>query len=175
MKSVNKNHIKKIIFIALFAAITCIFTMIHLFPSPLGGYVHIGDCFVLLAGFILGPVSGGIAAAVGSAFADLFLGYAGYAAATFIIKFIMAFFSACFVKWLSKLKYPVVGKIVGGLVAEAVMVGGYYLFSAVFLGVGFSKALVTIPGDTFQGAVGIIFAIIISEILRKSKIEEKLF
>lgn len=170
----RRNHTKKIILTALFAAVTCVFTMIHLFPSPLGGYIHIGDCFVLLSGFILGPIYGSIAAATGSALADLFAGYAGYAAATFIIKFLMAFFASLLFKTLLKAKLPIVGRILGGLAAEAVMIGGYYLFSAVFLGVGFVMALETIPGDAIQGAIGIIMAIIISEILRKSELDKRI-
>ena len=133
----NSNHIKKLVLTALFAAITCIFTMIHLFPSPLGGYIHIGDCFVLLSGFYLGPVYGAFAAGIGSSLADLFAGYPTYAVATFII-----------------------------------MVGGYYLVSAVFLGAGFAAGLQTLPGDAVQGGMGIVFAIVISEILRKSKADK---
>lgn len=168
----NSNHIKKLVLTALFAAITCIFTMIHLFPSPLGGYIHIGDCFVLLSGFYLGPVYGAFAAGIGSSLADLFAGYPTYAVATFIIKFVMALVAALIVKGMSKMRFPIIGKIVGGIVAEVIMVGGYYLFSAVFLGAGFEAGLATIPGDFFQGGMGIVFAIVISEILRKSKADK---
>lgn len=162
-------HLKRLVLTALFAAITCIFTMIRLFPSPLGGYVHLGDCFVLLSGFYLGPLYGGLAAAIGSAFADLFTGYLNYAVATFIIKFVMAFAAALIVK---KLRIPTLAKILSGLVSETVMIGGYYLFSAVFLGAGFIGGLATIPGDAVQGGMGIAFALILSEILRGSKADK---
>ena len=168
----NSNHIKKLVLTALFAAITCIFTMIHLFPSPLGGYIHIGDCFVLLSGFYLGPIYGACAAGIGSCLADLFAGYPIYAIATFIIKFLMALVAALIFKKTSGMKFPIVGKIIGGLVAELIMIVGYYLFSAVFLGAGFAAGLATIWGDLFQGGMGIVFAVIISEILRKSKADK---
>lgn len=162
-------HLKKLVLTALFAAITCIFTMIHIFPSPLGGYVHLGDCFVLLSGFYLGPIYGAVAAALGSAFADIFSGYFGYAIATFVIKFLMAFVAALIMK---KVKPSLIGKIVGGLSAEIIMVGGYYLFSSVFLGAGFVAGLATLPGDAVQGGMGMVFAVIISEILRGSKADK---
>ena len=63
---------KKIIITALFAALTCVATMIVKIPTPTMGYIHPGDAIVLLSGFILGPVYGGLAAGIGSAFSDLF-------------------------------------------------------------------------------------------------------
>ena len=58
-------------------------------PLPYG-YVNAGDIFVLLAGFCLGPLYGGAAAALGCALADLLCGYAIYAPATSVIKFAVA-------------------------------------------------------------------------------------
>ena len=52
------------------------------------------------------------------------------------------------------------------------MIVGYYLFSAVFLGAGFAAGLQTLLGDAVQGGMGILFAVIISEILRKSKADK---
>lgn len=171
-ETTTQKHIKKVILVALFAALCCVFTMIHIMPSP-NGYVHIGDCFVLLSGFLLGPVAGGIAGGVGSALADLFAGYPVYIAPTFIIKFLMAFLAAYSFKCLSKLKLPFVGRIVGGLIAELVMVGGYYLFEAIVYS-GFGGALAAVPGNLIQGGIGIVFAIVISEIMRKAKLDLKL-
>ena len=38
-------------------------------PSPLKGYLNLGDCAVLLAGWLLSPVYGFLAAGLGSALA----------------------------------------------------------------------------------------------------------
>ena len=40
----------------------CVATMVVQIPLPTG-YVNIGDCFVIISGFLLGPVYGGFAAA----------------------------------------------------------------------------------------------------------------
>ena len=65
---------KKLIFAALFAALTCVATMIIKVPTPTMGYIHPGDSIVLLSGFLLGPLYGGLAAGIGSMFSDLFGG-----------------------------------------------------------------------------------------------------
>ena len=71
---------RKLVYAALFAALTCVMTMIVKIPVPAtGGYVNLGDCVVLLAGWVLGPMYGGAAAGLGSMLADLVSGYPLYA------------------------------------------------------------------------------------------------
>ena len=85
-----KTKTQKIVMAALLAALACIATMIIKIPSPLKGYINLGDCIVLLAGWMLLPKYGFLAAGLGSALADLFSGYVIYAPATFVIKGVMA-------------------------------------------------------------------------------------
>ena len=70
------TRIKTLVFAALLAALVCVATMVIQIPSPANGYVNLGDCFVLLSGWLLGPLHGAAAAGIGSMMADLFLGYA---------------------------------------------------------------------------------------------------
>ena len=77
------KKILSLVIAALFAALTCVATMIFTIPLPGKGYLNTGDCFVILSGCLLGPVYGGLAAGIGSALADLILGYALYAPGTF--------------------------------------------------------------------------------------------
>ena len=71
----NLNQ-KKLVTAALFTAFTCVATMSIRIPTPgTGGYIHPGDALVILSGVILGPGWGFLAAAVGSAMADLLGGY----------------------------------------------------------------------------------------------------
>ena len=86
----NKNATQKMVIAALLAALTCVATMIIKIPSPLKGYMNLGDCVVLVAGWMLSPLYGFLAAGIGSALADLFSGYVVYAPVTFAIKGIMA-------------------------------------------------------------------------------------
>ena len=52
---------KQIVMAALIAALACIATMIIKIPSPLKGYINLGDCVVLLAGWMLLPAYGFLA------------------------------------------------------------------------------------------------------------------
>ena len=84
------SRTKKIVMAALMAALTCVATMIIKIPSPLKGYLNLGDCIILTAGWLLYPGYGFLSAGLGSALADLFSGYVIYAPATFVIKGLMA-------------------------------------------------------------------------------------
>jgi uncharacterized membrane protein len=86
----NKTTVSGIhanIYSALFSALVCVATMAVRIPTPgTGGYIHLGDAFVIMAGVMLGAHHGGLSAGLGSALADIFSGYAFYAPATFVIK-----------------------------------------------------------------------------------------
>ena len=84
----QKMHLKtkKIVMAALMASMTCVATMIIKIPSPMQGYMNLGDCIVLLCGWMLAPGYAFFAAGIGSALADIFSGYVIYAPATFVIK-----------------------------------------------------------------------------------------
>ncbi|MBQ1334585.1 MAG: ECF transporter S component, partial [Clostridia bacterium] len=66
----NDARVKRIIMVSLFAALVCVATMVIRIPSPTGGYINPGDAVVLLAAFLLGPIWGAVAAAIGSSLAD---------------------------------------------------------------------------------------------------------
>lgn len=157
---------------ALFAALACISTMVIQIPTPTNGYVNMGDCFVLLAGFILGPVYGGLAAGIGSMLADIFSGYAYYAPATFVIKALMAvaayFVAKYMVKLIEKASFAnAAATVSAAVVAEIIMIGGYFVFAAVFLGSGLG-AVAGIPGNLVQAAFAIITAPLLYALVSKS-------
>ena len=59
-------NIKKLVLAALMAALTYVATSIVQIPSPMQGFVNLGDCIVLLSGWILGPWWGAAAGGIGS-------------------------------------------------------------------------------------------------------------
>ena len=140
---------KKLVTAALFAALACVATMIIKFPSPLKGYLNIGDCIVLLCGWMLSPVYGFVAAGLGSGLADLLSGYLVYAPATFIIKGLMALI-ACYT-------FKLIRKSLG-----------YYVFEGFMY--GFIASAVNIPANAIQGIVGLILGTILIKAFEKSKI-----
>ncbi len=161
------KKIKKIIISALFAALTFCATFVIKLPTPTGGYVHLGDSIVLLSGWLLGPVWGALAAAVGSALSDLLGGYSTYVLPTFIIKGFVALIAWGTYSLLSKknLVFTVISGVLGGIVT----VVGYYLVEAIFLGYGFVGALVGIIPNVVQAFFGAVCAMIIMQIFKKNK------
>lgn len=98
MEKKNISSVKRITLIGMLAAVVCVVT---LFRFPLfGSKVHFANTMCLIAGLLLGPVSGGMAAGLGSAIYDLLLG--GYGAVealvTFVNKFAMAWACAMLVR-----------------------------------------------------------------------------
>lgn len=153
----------KIVLSAMLAALICVATMIITVPSPLGGFLNLGDGFVLLAGWLLGPWYGFVSAGLGSALADLFLGYAFYVPGTFMIKGVSALLCA----WLTRgLSNRPVRRIAAGLVAEVEMVVGYFAYSAVLGGEGWG-AIVSVPGNLVQGAAGICVFTVLAILFEK--------
>lgn len=148
------NTTKKIVFAALLAALACVATMIIKIPTPLGGYIHAGDAVVVLAGFLLGPVWGALAAGLGSALADVISGYVLYAPGTFVIKAVVALLAG----WIigtKLIKNEFAKALVAGIIGGIVMVGGYMLYEAVFMGFGVGAAA-NIPMNCIQGAFGAV-------------------
>ena len=163
-----KTKTQKIVMAAMLAALVCVATMIVKIPSPLKGYLNLGDCVVLLSGWILSPVYGFLAAGIGSALADLFSGYVTYAPATFIIKGIMALIAYFGFAWFQKKMPALPSRIISGVFAEVFMVLGYLLFEGVLY--GFVPSLVNIPANAIQGLAGLILGIVLIKIFEKSKI-----
>ena len=99
----NSDALTRVIFGAVMAAIICVITT---FRIPLGqSKVHLANGMCLLAGLLLGPVTGGLSAGLGSALYDVLLG--GYdfinALITFVSKFAMAWVTAMLFRgWLRR-------------------------------------------------------------------------
>ena len=161
----DNNKTRKIVLAAMFAALCCVATMIIKIPSPLKGYLNLGDCIVLLSGFMLSPVYGFLAAGLGSALADIFSGYIVYAPATFIIKCVMALIAYYGFKMLEKKVGTTPSRIISAIVAEIVMVLGYFVFEGFMY--GFIPSAVNIPANAVQGVAGIIIGVILAKIFDK--------
>lgn len=160
----NKK-ILRIVMAACLAAFTCLSTMISV---PLAfGYVHVGDALVLLCGYLLGPLYGFLAAALGSALADLLLGYVIYAPLTFFLKGGMACLIALIVLRKTK-RAALLSSFLGAVLAELLMAAGYFVFETLLYGVG--GALSTLPMNLLQGGITLCIAPLLFSLLPKRKL-----
>lgn len=169
MNNINNNRTQKIVISALLASLVCVATMIIKVPSPLKGYINLGDCVVLLCGFMLSPVYGFLAAGIGSALADIFSGYVVYAPATFIIKGLMALIVFFGFKLCNKRLGNFTSRLIAGFLAETVMVLGYFVFEGFLY--GFEPSIVNIPANSIQGIAGLALGLVIVKIFEKTKIK----
>ena len=144
----TKQNVGKIVITALFAALACVATMIIKVPTVgTNGYVNIGDTIVLLSAWMIGGVYGALAAGIGSALSDFISGYGSYVPGTFVIKFLMALVAYLVFVAIKKANTKdskgmnVVAYIVSGVVAEVIMVLGYFLYESTLLGYGLGAAI----------------------------------
>lgn len=165
----SDKKIRTMVTAAVLAALSCVATMVVQIPSPMNGYVNLGDCFVLLSGWLLGPWWGAAAGGIGSMLADLLLGYGHYAPGTLIIKGAMALVAALVFKAFHK---NTAGALIGGVAAEVVMVAGYFGYAALLLGKGIGAAA-SVPGNLVQGAVGLVAGFLLLQVARRTRLEEK--
>lgn len=167
----NDQKTKKLVLAALFAALCCVLTMVVQIPVPAtGGYVNLGDCAVLLAGWMLGPLYGGAAAGVGSMLADLFSGYAYFAPGTFAVKLLMAVAAALIFRAVHGRRDggAFVPRAVSALAAETIMVLGYFAYEGLILGYGMG-AVGAIPGNLIQGGFGLVASVLLAQALARSR------
>jgi len=158
------KQIKQLVMTALFMALCCVATMVIQIPSPTQGYVNLGDCVVLLSGWLLGPWYGMAAAGIGSAMADLLLSYAHYVPGTLVVKGLMGLLCGLLAHGdVSRSR-----RLTTGIVAELWMVCGYFGFSCLILGKGLAAAA-SIPGNLFQGLVGLVSALALYEALSRAR------
>ncbi len=164
-----KRSLVKLVYAALFAALTFVGTFYLHVTLPFG-YFNLGDAVLLIAAFMLGGGYGAVATALGAALADVALGFAAYAPATLVIKAAMALAAWGIATALSKRgdKARTGGHILAAVVAETVMVGGYYLYDSLLY--GFVPALASVPGNLLQGAVGVVAGVAGWWVLRRVKL-----
>ena len=161
----NKRKILLLCFCALFVAIICACTLIAI-PLPIG-FFNLGDAACLMAAYVLGPVFGTMCAAIGSALADLLLGYAVYAPATAIVKGAMALCACLIFRALTKKgKLQILPLALAAVVGEAIMVAGYFVYEALVLGFGMG-ALASVLGNTTQGVCGAVISTVLMTVFIK--------
>jgi len=139
-----------------------IFIATYLFKVPMVfGYVHLGDGFILLTAAVLGwPAV--LSAAIGSMLADLLAGYSLYMLPTFVIKGAMA---AVAVIACTKKSQPL--QMLYMLIAEAVMVAGYFVTDWLILGYGWGAATAAVVGNVLQGLSGVAVWMLLMPVVKR--------
>ena len=138
--------------------------------------IHMGNIMCLLAGLILGPIPGGIAAGVGSLFFDLTNPlYVSSAPFTLVFKFLMAFVCGS-IAWgrgmeAKSFKRNIVAGILGQLTYIILYLGKDLATNLFFNRVEVQTALFSLAQkavtSTINGIIAVAFAVPLSFALRK--------
>lgn len=162
MRTKVNERIILLVLAGLFAALITAATMMVRIPTPTKGYINLGDCFVNIAGWLLGPIYGGAAAGIGSSLSDLFAGYTVYVIPTFIIKGLMAVVAFAVFKVLRKKLPTLVGRIISAAAAEIVMIVGYAVYESLLYS-SVTTALSGAAGNVVQAIGGVAFGVLLYE------------
>ncbi|MDE6780966.1 MAG: ECF transporter S component [Ruminococcus sp.] len=163
----SDKRIRLLTLTGMLTALTTVATIVIQIPSvATKGYINLGDTIVNISAWILGGLYGGFAGGVGSALADIIIGYAVYAPATLVIKFFMAFccfnvYNACSKKFSS-----LTARIISVAASELIMITGYSIFAGFMYG-SVQSALLSIPDNAAQGIMGAVFAVVLYECILK--------
>ncbi len=151
----QKISTKKIVTIALFMAMTIVMTIVIRIPT-FRGYINLGDMILLFAALFLGKKAGFLVGGLGSALADIIVGYAFYAPITFVVKGLQGYICG----WIfQKTGYhkPLLATIPAGLF----MAFGYFVAESFMYGL--AGAAISIPGNLLQGIVGALGAVLLEK------------
>ncbi len=171
-------YLKKISLTAVFTALVAVATMVIVIPMPgvSGGYINFGDTIIFVGAYLLGPLGGFFAGAIGSAVADLV--YAPkWVVVTFIVKGLEGLLCGLIASRLKKTNLSRMALILFAFIPSAtVMVAGYLLGGFVLEGLssgsfltGFTVAVADIPFNLIQGSVSVTVAYLITLALSKIK------
>ncbi|MFH1008792.1 MAG: ECF transporter S component [Candidatus Latescibacterota bacterium] len=161
---------KNLATMALLVAMTAVATMIIKIPTPATrGYVNVGDSVIFVSALLFGARMGGVSGGVGSALADVLLGYTHYAPITLVVKGIEGLIVGGLFGWTRRSLTTKSGAAVAipiVLLGGAWMIAGYFTAQIYMYGLG--AAIGELFGNTFQALLSAAIGIPIAVALRKA-------
>ena len=162
----KKNTIRDLAVIAIFTALTYVFTAFVNVRLPIvanGGLIHLGNVPLFIGAIIFGKKTGTIAGAVGMGLFDLLSGWTLWAPFTFVIVGLMGYL----VGLITEKKKNYVTYVIAMVVALAVKIVGYYIAEGIIYK-NFIVPVSSIPGNVVQIFVAAVIVLIIIEPLKRA-------
>ncbi len=156
-KASAKDPVRRMVLCGLFIALTAAGTLISIPIAGGQGFLNVGDAIIHTAAYLIGGWHAAAAAGLGSALADLILGYSLYMPGSLVIKASMALLGSFL---LRRFRYKQPAVALSGLVMPA----GYLLYELLLsaLGVFDAKlAFFDLPFNLIQYAVGAVLGSIV--------------
>ncbi len=136
----------------LMTAIVFVLTRAIQVPTPVVGYIHLGDLGVFFSAFAFGPIVGAVAGGLGTALADLSSPYAQWAVFSLLIHGTQGWVAG----WLAARIPGARGLAAASVAGIAIVVTGYLLAGTIL--VGLAAALTEVPLNLVQATVGAVVA-----------------
>lgn len=150
-----RMNAKQLTIHGLSIALVCAATMIIQIPIPFG-YMHLGNCFILLIGVFFGRTTGALAGGIGSALADLLTGYPQWILPTLVIKGIMGYaIGRISGDSKGRARMASVRTLAASATGILIMIAGYAAAGSVLYG-SLAAGLAQVPGLAVEGILGIV-------------------
>lgn len=167
-RSLQSNEVQELTILGLLTALVAVSTMVIKIPTvATEGYIHLGDSMIFLSAIMFGKKKGAIAGGLGSAMADLLLGYTHWILPTLIIKGIMGYGIGLIANQESD-NLINLRNIVALIFGASWMVFGYFVTGGIMQG-DFRVSAAGIPANLLQGFAGALIFIPIGIALKKTK------
>lgn len=166
---------KKIVLNGLMIALVFLATYATKIPGPVGPF-NIGDAVIMVTAMLLGRNSGMLAGALGSALADIAMGYAFFSPFTLIVKGLEGYIVGTIAYCGRSGKIGTARMIAGVAVGAVVMITGYFLAESLVLPIfnkDFGLAMAwkdMISTNIIQGIVCAVIGYILNKLLIKANI-----
>ncbi len=159
---------KKLCIMGLLIALTCAATMCIHIPIPAtNGYINVGDSIILITGVLLGNPYAMAAGGIGSALADLLLGYTNYVPVTFVVKGIEGVLTAVIAGKCTR--FFTFRNMAAAVVGVVWMVLGYFICETFMYGI--AAAAGSVVSNCIQAAGSFVIFIVLGFALYKAKIQ----
>ena len=160
--------VNDIVKIGMLAAMCVIMTSIKV-PFGAEAMVHLGTACIFLIGILFGGIYAGFAAAIGSGFFDLLMGFSPYTLWSFCIKGIAGLLVGIIAHglWPQQILNGWLKKALLGMVIAAIWTLGGYLLAWWYVTGSLTIAISYIPSSIMTSTAGFIVALIVAPVLRK--------
>lgn len=168
----KKFTTKQIVLTGLMAAIVFVTNYISFNIPLIAGAptrIHIANGFCMIAGIALGPVTGGLAAGIGSMFYDFTNpAYIASSPFTFAFKFLMAFAAGKIANMHdrngNKIKFNLLGAVIGQIVYIALYLSKKFI-TGLWVGNALKTVLTACATSLFASTVNAVVAVILVVVL----------
>lgn len=153
---------------AILTALIFAGTMINFkLPIGQGGLIHLGTSMLFIAAILFGPKKGAVAGAIGMGLFDILGGYAIWAPTTIIARLLQGYIVGKIAWSKGHSGDSVKLNIIAAVASMPVMTAVYYIGQGLMYN-NWIAPMASIPGDTIQNVIGLLIAIPLCIVLKKT-------